>query len=454
MSTSQLEPYRLSWGTIPNDILTCILKPLISNPSESYIPLICSHVCRHWRSAVVDTPSLWSDVDVSRGLKLTELWLLRSTDKLLDVHLSEWGSHCDLPGSERLDVNLPEHESHDNSPHPTPTTQRAVICAQKHATRWKSLDLGFYCVCRIYDAMSFLWQLPDTLRLDSLTIGPMGRTAFLFDDRTNNYEVALMLFRKMNIVPTILRVDSYPISAESRVFSVHLTTLEVFAGIVPEGRPKDLADTPAWRAVLIASPNLVSIKLWHSGQRDLIQASEPPDLEGPVELLFLVQLELSGAFVGLSGLFCESTLPKLRSLRIDSSLSTWSAPRAIASIAKVAPGIKELTVSSSAEDVSEWGDAVYHLDFLRKVTFVEMGWNTVSDALEALTLLCQKGDLRRIQLHKIWDLEPYLWSRLNSEDGIGPEVSLFGCIDAQPRGWVLDEETNQYVMDDIGSEGE
>ncbi|KAF8606007.1 hypothetical protein BDV93DRAFT_521327 [Ceratobasidium sp. AG-I] len=456
MSISQLieqpEPYRLSWGTAPNDILTSILKPLISESAESYIPLICSHVCRHWRRAVIDTPSLWCVVDVTRGLKLTELWILRSADRLLDVRLSEWGFHCEIPGSERLDLGLPEQEPHDSSPYAMPTTQSAVICAQKHVKRWRSLDLGFYCVCRTYDAMSFLWQLPETLQLGSLTIGPMGRTAFLFDDGMGNYDVALTLFRKMNVIPTILRVDSYPISAESGVFSTHLTVLEVFAGPLPESRPKDLPDTPAWRAVLLASPNLVSIKLWQpSGLRDLIQASEPLGLQGRVELLSLVQLELSGAFVGLSNLFCESSLPKLRSLRIDSIPSARNAPRAITTIAAAAPCLKDLTVSSGPIDASEWENVVYHLDSLRKVTFIEMKWNTVSEVLRALTPLCQTGDLRCIQLQKVWDLEPYLWSRLNAGDGIAPDVSFVDCIDAQPREWVLNEETNQYVVADTGS---
>jgi hypothetical protein len=141
------------------------------------------YVCQHWRTAVINTPELWLFVDISRGLKLTELWLSNSTDTRFSIRLSE--------------------PFHDDERDLTQTARTTINIVQKQAARWRSLDIPFSCICRTHGALVMLWQLPDTMLLDSLMIGPMGRTAFTFEDETtvDNLDVAYMLFRKINVAP-------------------------------------------------------------------------------------------------------------------------------------------------------------------------------------------------------------------------------------------------------------
>ncbi|KAG9087882.1 hypothetical protein FRC06_002324 [Ceratobasidium sp. 370] len=235
----------LSWQTLPMDLLVLILEPLVLRPRTSYIPFIVTHVCRHWRQAVSSSPSLWSYVDVSRGNALTELWLSNSARGPIDVKL--WQPPED------------PHTEHGLSRRIEAATENT----KQHIERWRSLDISFWCGICMEETMAFLGCLEQNLKLDYLTVGPMGKTVFFPRLELDSEHPGP--FGALKIEPAVLRVDSYRFAAGCAVFSTRLTTIEMFSA--PD------VETPLtvelWGDILVSTPNLMSLTLWHQTSREI-----------------------------------------------------------------------------------------------------------------------------------------------------------------------------------------
>ncbi|KAG8704293.1 hypothetical protein FRC09_003644 [Ceratobasidium sp. 395] len=380
--------------TLPGDILVIIFRLLSAYPTELYAPLICSHVCAHWRRVAVNTPLLWSYVDTSRGGALTRMWLSRSAQVALDVRLWENPLDSDLMKNTIRYLREPARRtSHSND---------AVIQNVKDQSyRWMSLDIAFCTMTRMDGMMRFLGGLHDTLHLESLTVGPMGANAMVVDEDSEdssptgnilaNITEARTLFHGLNVRCKRLRIDAYPVCPSPILISPHLTQLEVFTGSY-YNHPLNLRD---WAEMLSAAPNLVHLQLV-SFQQEIFDAGASGILSDGLPAL--ERLELSGAFVLLTDLFKTSSLPKLEYLLLHSASAGCNVNERLNVISSISPYLRRLNIST-AVGYSSWD--IRSLRLLQEITLFEMRWDHIDFLLPEIAAL---NNLSRIQLERVWDM--------------------------------------------------
>ncbi|KAG8792822.1 hypothetical protein FRC12_004765 [Ceratobasidium sp. 428] len=407
-STSQASTSR----TIPTDILAIILAILSASRSESYAPLICSHVCTHWRRAIAGNPSLWSYIDTSRGEELTRLWLSHSKQVPIDVLFRE----------HPMDYhNLMPQNSHP--PQPLPTTSRTdlTIEAVKHEYhRWRSLDIALCDIHRVTQILAFLRGPSRPLHLSSLAIGPMALKTltihnFLYDgshaidssDDIVNFPViaaARSHFEKLNVSCDVLRIDAYPLAASPTLFSSRLTVLEVSFG----GYGRYDIDVKQWEQILSQTPNLVDLRLnMLECSRDYI----PPPTRADNWSLKLPSLKRLDISEGFTWLIYKLFLPKLESL----TLHSFEIPGV---------GDDESVVSA---DEHPWNTIFHSFQLLREVAFSVMLWKDILVILTWLTDLPR--DQLRVRLEGVWDMDMTdpLYEILLSN--IRPPVEFVDCLE-------------------------
>lgn len=409
--TRAAKSVQLSWQTIPYEILVSFLEILAFDHDERYAVLNCSHVCSHWRVVICDAPSLWSFVDTARGYSVNDLWLSRS-------------------GRSRIHICLWEDPLHNRS-------ESEIQRAKHHIARCKDLDVRYNCICLTTLALTSLSDINEALHLDSLAIGPAIQTAMLIDDGTLpadswsgtrcSTQVTKRAFAGLKLLPTTLYVDTYPI-CPSGVFSTRLSVLEVSVGAYMAHIPNGVE----WRTILLAAPNLIIIKLWHSVY-PLI--TDPPivDLTPaheliPIHLDSLKRLELFGMFVILTDLFCESTLSSLETLRLD-SYGPANIPNKLVQLTSISPNLCDLAISfdhTIRGDFESWETGT-KLCSLRSITFVEMEWWLIAELLVMIAVP------QRIQiiLERIWDLNS---STTKLGDFIGDVRFEFTLVDCMEEG--------------------
>lgn len=416
---------------LPGDILALIVEALCLDLKELFAPLICSRVCSHWRCEIFSTPSLWSFIDTSRGQRLTDLWVTNSRESLLDVRL------CDPPLQKRHLEDMQSHSFLSSfNQYSIDLIPRSLM---NESRRWKSLDISLSCTCRVSKVLEFLGQCTETIYLDSLTIGPMGRTTLVLDDiSTNNTFLTLPPladrhlvpphFETINVQPVQLHVDTYLLRRNTRVFSPRLTVLEVFLGAYLAYDP----DHVEWHSILSSVPNLVELSLWdprYDGRRDI----ELPDEQMPVELRSLRVLKLSGRFIHITELLARSLLPNLRYFLLDSIDTTIAIlPMYLSKIATVSPQLDHVSIGSMSYvlkgvNAKWWAEAFQTLrTSLREFTFVEMEWLEVALALDQL--IKHAHMLSRLRLEGVWDMELYDWTRLQSPGREMPRIEFINSM--------------------------
>ncbi|KAF8596277.1 hypothetical protein BDV93DRAFT_548414 [Ceratobasidium sp. AG-I] len=430
------------WQTIPADILALVIEILSSYPNELFAPLVCSHICSHWRRSILGTPSLWLQIDTTRGPNLTMLWLSNSNQSLLDVRL------CDKPLRKKyIKRILPYTPTHMfYSPQQVDPIPENI---KSHLARWGSLDISLSCTCRVSKVLEFLGQLPGTLHLDDLTIGPMGEANLALDSCRGRrvdppYPIRYVadptalrsIFQNANVQPAALRVDTYPVCFNPAIFSARLTVLEVFLGNYLTHDP-NIAE---WQKILLSTPNLVKLSLWDSGHI-LCGTAQPPQDQEHLQLSSLRSIRLSGRFTLLSDLLAGSPLPSLRYLFLDSLDPTTAIPRDLLHIASVSPKLHHVSIGSISYVTSEantrlWSEAFRSLPLLQELTFVETEWREVAVALDQLAEL--PHNLSRLRLEHIWDMEHYSWIRLQAPGSAMPLVELIDCMKGRPGRWGYD----------------
>lgn len=422
---------------LPADIIVLIVEKLSSFPTELFAPLVCSRVCSYWRQSVYETPSLWTFVDTLRGPRFTELWLTNSKQLSLDIRLSDQplrDNHLEHTLLYSC-LTLPSHHKISTIPE--------SLTSQVH--RWRSLDISFSCICRASKTLQFLGHLPETLHLDSLTIGPMGRANLVVDNAnvratTPHYPAVLdsilvpSYLRNSNVQPARLHVDTYPVFFNPHIFSPRLTLLEFFLGAHLAHDP----DHVEWHTILSSVPNLAELSLWdhrYKGRRDI----HLPQQRNTIELGNLKTLKLSGRFIHFVDMIVMSSLPSLRFLLLD-SLDTAIAtlPMYLSKVALVSPALSHVSIGSMCHapkdaNVGSWAQAFRPLRAtLRELTFVETEWREVLVALDQLISL--PHTMSCLRLERVWDMETYDWDTLRQCDNGIPIVELVDCLDGS-NGW-------------------
>ncbi|KAG8792819.1 hypothetical protein FRC12_004762 [Ceratobasidium sp. 428] len=398
MTPSSTPAYRIfqSSGlqTIPAEILVIIFEILSNSRTEPYASFICSHVCAHWRRIIINSPSLWSYIDTSRGEGLTRLWLSRSKQVPIDVRLWEDPLDCDIM---RGTNHLPQPYA------PSFGVGSIVQCIKDEVHRWRSLDIAFCDMYRITQILAFLGgDFHSTPHLESLTIGPMGSTTLIslqfpsyHPGPSPDITAARSLLEKLNVSCDILRIDMCPIAFSPTLFSSRLTFLEVST----ESRCSDYGDFEQWRKILSHTPNLVHLRLRGF---QCLAASIDIDHSTNISLLelpFLEKLEIAGGFTRLIPYLGKSLFPRLEILALDS----FSEPRVVGDllasiISWVPPPVRCLSISAGD---NQWGTILRTFHLLEQVSLLKMHWE---DVIVIMASLAELPSLICIRLEHIWDM--------------------------------------------------
>ncbi|QRV90092.1 hypothetical protein RhiJN_18110 [Ceratobasidium sp. AG-Ba] len=349
------------WQTPPPDILVIIFQLL---------------------STTIHTPLLWSHIDVCRGKPLTDLWLTRSGDALLDVRLSE--DPRDLMSRYPF-TKFPQDVEEAIELESTPVIEG--VLAQSH--RWRSLDIAYFLVNSIFRALNLLrGPLEKTLHLDSLTIGVMYRglpigTCIVEDIFEADCRV--------------LRVNAYCTSAF--LFSSRLTEIEMFTGACCNHY--DDVELDSWAALLSRTPNLVRLKLVNPRHRLASREIDAVPIHSPIKLSALQSLELSGAFVILANLFSTASFPKLESLVLNQQKMPHPLDDHLFALLSGLRTLERLGLSSGSV---YWFISPLHAHLrLRELTLFEIDWEHV---VAALGWLSESENRPQIYLSRIWDIKP------------------------------------------------
>ncbi|KAF8596011.1 hypothetical protein BDV93DRAFT_528325, partial [Ceratobasidium sp. AG-I] len=296
-------------------------------------------------------------MDVSRGDMLTQLWITNSAQVKIDVRL--WEHPSISHGLSRIHPSSPRHPL-------------ALSLIQQTVDRWRSLDIAYVCLCRTFDAVKFLQPHPAP-QLDYLTIGPMGKTILHADMPPSDPDLlSAALSSGLAVQPRVLRIDTFAICVPSPLFSSRLLELEVFSNTEVE--------MEAWHSILSSTPNLTSLKLWHTCSEDHPNSPLHSDILPNLRLDKLKRLSLSGLFASLTTLFSQSSiptssspLPSLASLRL-SSTTPRLVPLYVAYLSAAAPLLSDLSVSFPRQRrrVESWRKALPNFRSLERLTFFEM----------------------------------------------------------------------------------
>ncbi|KAG8721418.1 hypothetical protein FRC09_007923 [Ceratobasidium sp. 395] len=270
------------------------------------------------------------------------------------------------------------------------------------------------------ETMAFLGQRNKNLELDSLTVGPMGKSIFF--PKLELVDGGSSEFGALKIEPTVLRVDSYCFAPDCSVFSTHLTTIEMFS--VPDiGDGGPVFDY--WRSILCSTPNLISLTLWHSAHLGTYLDTIPEETQPPVSLPSLKQLKLTSGYLEIMLILSHSPLPKLESLRIDSS-SSRNIPLYIGRLATVAPCLSSLALSCPKRPSyrsTAWDKVFQKLQSLQHLTFFEMDRSV---ARKILALENLPRSLASVRLQRTYDHDLIIWPPANAAIENPPTLSFVG----------------------------
>jgi hypothetical protein len=249
----------------------------------------------------------------------------------------------------------------------------------------------------------------------------MGTSSTVLYLSLTNPAAEQSLFQELNTKPTILRIDIYFSCLVPVLLSPRLTVLEFVLG----GDLKYQADPIDWPLVLSFTPNLVELSLW-DGQQAYDPLLKHSKDHNPIQLLRLRSLSLSGRFTLLCELLAETPLPVLQYLSLDTIDSAEIIPLYLSRIALVSPQLSHVAIGSQSYvangDHCSWWEKAFQtlLPSLRELSFVEMEWRAIAVALDELAKLPHR--LSRVRLGRIWDLEPYDWSLLQSSEAGMPAI--------------------------------
>ena len=255
---------------LPVEIFAEIFKLLVT--SDVTQSILLSHVCRHWRAIVLNTPSLWKKLVLSKKNPAgkTREWIKRSRGNIRELCLRKSLMESVFPGGNVLD-----------------------------GFRWKNLR-----ICRLENIPDFLLHhilksLSATDALSSLTeieyIAPKDkRQPFPF-------RIADSQLRSLTIRNLILNWEDFHMT--------RLRTLEITGSLVEWTTPTQYSSAPIEQfRFLEANPFLEKLVLQYAALPSLASFT------GSFCLSHLVHLELSGV---LGQPYSKIDTPSLRILRIN-----------------------------------------------------------------------------------------------------------------------------------------
>ncbi|KAG1834235.1 hypothetical protein EV424DRAFT_1532475 [Suillus variegatus] len=280
-------------------------------PMPSFEVLI-SHVCHHWRVVALNTPSLWTEIDVSPldspPFERVQTFLERSKSLPIDIRID-----CEPPDDdEEEDSSGSEDSELGQSPHSMTFSDldNLMSLLVPHISRWGSVEVAVACYKHMFIFLSAVSDpsIAGAPQLEALQLyhheDAESLTAFAQPDLVQHFK----LFG--GVAPRLKSVA---------LWGVHVDWCQEWLSCGSNLLDLELAYhtddvRPSWTqfaAILCGAPKLETLSLCSSG-------SYGNDYTGVIELHSLTQLVLAfHSPVYVSGLLRRLAFPALKSLTLD-----------------------------------------------------------------------------------------------------------------------------------------
>ncbi|QRV82098.1 hypothetical protein RhiJN_10113 [Ceratobasidium sp. AG-Ba] len=230
----------------------------------------------------------------------------------------------------------------------------------------------------------------------------------------------------INLRPSVLRLDSFPLGVQQNIFSSRLTSIEIFAGATLGTTATEIRSLANWNNLLRLTPNLVSLVLWHPGGDIFERFSESSHPE-MVSLPKLTHLSLNNPYLELSSMLARSPLGSLKTLKIESNFQSANASGYIEQLASVAPHLTSLSVSNKSwapRHAKIWTKTFDKLQSLQELTLFEMSEDMALGILDLPNLPQTLSHVRLERIHL--DRGVITWPPANWSSA-PPKLTISGC---------------------------
>lgn len=295
-------------------------------PMPSFEVLI-SHVCHHWRVVALNTPSLWTEIDVSPldspPFERVQTFLERSKSLPIDIRID-----CEPPDDdEEEDSSGSEDSELGHSPHSMTFSDldNLMSLLVPHISRWGSVEVAVACYKHMFIFLSAVSDpsIAGAPQLEALQLyhheDAESLTAFAQPDLVQHFK----LFG--GVAPRLKSVA---------LWGVHVDWCQEWLSCGSNLLDLELAYhtddvRPSWTqfaAILCGAPKLETLSLCSSGPlgaphdwcNEGSSGSYGNDYTGVIELHSLTQLVLAfHSPVYVSGLLRRLAFPALKSLTLD-----------------------------------------------------------------------------------------------------------------------------------------
>ncbi|KAG1880642.1 hypothetical protein C8R48DRAFT_170191 [Suillus tomentosus] len=295
-------------------------------PMPSFEVLI-SHVCHHWRVVALNTPSLWTEIDVSPldspPFERVQTFLERSKSLPIDIRID-----CEPPDDdEEEDSSGSEDSELGQSPHSMTFSDldNLMSLLVPHISRWGSVEVAVACYKHMFIFLSAVSDpsIAGAPQLEALQLyhheDAESLTAFAQPDLVQHFK----LFG--GVAPRLKSVA---------LWGVHVDWCQEWLSCGSNLLDLELAYhtddvRPSWTqfaAILCGAPKLETLSLCSSGPlgaphdwcNEGSSGSYGNDYTGVIELHSLTQLVLAfHSPVYVSGLLRRLAFPALKSLTLD-----------------------------------------------------------------------------------------------------------------------------------------
>lgn len=272
---------------------------------DTSIGLTVSRVNKYWRSVALQTPRLWTTIDVTRNLKLLKLYLTRARSVPLDIHILH---HPYV----RISAAYKEHIS------------SAIHLLGGHPNNWSSLTIVAYRSSWLAFVQKRLGaSRKGDIDIDILDV-QLGHVT-----RWSHMRVDKIPYHPRQLRVTGILIRELPSLSSSRLELLHLNELGPVA-------------FSSMMNVLRAAPNLFSLQLHGTTFVTVPEDEEEGSLTLDLPILQTLSIEVLGT--DWVNLFARKvSIPRLRKLTLQILESDYSIHEFLENQSKLSP-IEELLV--------------------------------------------------------------------------------------------------------------
>lgn len=288
--------------------------------------VLISHVCHHWRTVALNTPSLWTKIDVSPldspPFERVQILLGRSKSLPIDIHID-----CEPPDDDEEDYSGSEDSELGQSPHSMSFSDldNLMSLLVPHISRWGSVEVGVACYKHMFVFLSAVSDpsIAGAPQLEALQLyhheDAESLTAFAHPDLVQHFK----LFG--GVAPRLKSIA---------LWGVHVDWCQEWLSCGSNILDLELAYhtddvRPSWTqlaGILCGAPKLETLSLCSSGPLGAPHDWHPEGSSGSysdhytgvIELRSLISLVLAfHSPVYVSGLLRRLSFPALKTLTLD-----------------------------------------------------------------------------------------------------------------------------------------